>query len=306
MQKRDITPDLVARLLATQCPQWSGLPVTPVALDGWDNTTFRLGDELSVRLPSADVYVAQIEKEHRWLPILAPRLPLQIPIPLVVGQPGEGFPRPWSVYRWIEGDVVAGDELVDDATLARDLARFLAALYAIDGRSGPRAGGHNFFRGGPVATYDAQTRAAIQDLAGQIDTPAASEVWRVALESEWSRPPVWVHGDVAPSNLLVDHGRLRAVIDFGCAGVGDPACDLVMAWTYFSPQGGDVFRRELGLDDDTWARGRGWALWKALVTVAYAERIGVTAAAAARRFGWRGTAHDVIDRVLADHRSLGS
>ena len=301
MKKGDITPAVAARLVAAQFPQWANLPVVPVALDGWDNTTFRLGDELCVRLPSADAYVAQIEKEHRWLPVLARRLPLPIPEPVAKGRPGGGFPRPWSVYRWIEGDPASTDRIADLTEFAADLAAFLAALYAIDASGGPPAGAHSFFRGGPLDTYDAQSRASIERLADDIDIEAATEVWDAALASTWNRPPVWVHGDVAASNLLVTEGRLRAVIDFGCSAVGDPACDLVMAWTFFAGESAEVFRSGLRFDDATWARARGWALWKALITLAREKCGGEDADATARRVGWRTGAGAIIDLVLADH-----
>lgn len=302
VEKGDITPAVAARLVAAQFPQWADLPVVPVALNGWDNTTFRLGDELCVRLPSADAYVAQVGKEHRWLPILARQLPLPIPEPVAMGRPGGGFPRPWSIYRWIEGDHASVDRIANLTVFAADLAGFLAALYAIDASGGPPPGMHNFFRGGPVDTYDAQSRGSIQRLADELDAEAATEVWDAALASTWDRSPVWVHGDVSASNLLVVEGALRAVIDFGCAAVGDPACDLVMAWTFFTGESREVFRSGLPFDDATWARGRGWALWKALITVAWEKEGGPDADAAARRFGWRNRAREVIDLVLADHR----
>ncbi len=297
----DITAAVAAELVAAQFPQWADLSVVPVALDGWDNTTFRLGDELSVRLPSADAYVAQVGKEHRWLPILARHLPLRIPEPVAMGQPGSGFPRPWSIYRWIDGEPASVDRMAEVTAFASDLADFLAALYAIDARAGPAPGKHSFFRGGPVDTYDEQSRRSIELLADEINRDAAAEVWEAAVASRWDRSPVWVHGDVAAPNLLVAGGRLRAVIDFGCAAVGDPACDLVMAWTSFTDESRKIFRSALPLDDATWARGRGWALWKALITLAQDKRGGANADDAARRFGWRGGPREIIDRVLADH-----
>jgi aminoglycoside phosphotransferase (APT) family kinase protein len=301
VEKSDITASVVAALIHDQFPQWAHLPVAPVALDGWDNTMFRLGDELSVRLPSGDPYVAQLEKEQRWLPLLARHLPLRIPEPVAVGVPNVGFPRPWSIYRWIEGEPANVDRVADATAFASDLAEFLSALYAIDANDGPVAGEHNFFRGGPVDTYDAQSRGSIQLLADEIDRHAAIEVWEAAMASKWDRSPVWVHGDVAPSNLLVMDGSLRAVIDFGCAGVGDPACDLVMAWTFFGNESREMFRRRLAVDDATWARGRGWALWKALITLAWEKAGGPNGGSAALRFGWRGGPHEVLDRVLSDH-----
>ena len=301
MNKRDITPSVAARLVARQFPQWADLPVVPVALDGWDNTTFRLGDELSIRLPSADAYVPQVEKEHRWLPILAHHLPLPIPEPVAKGRPGDEFPRPWSIYRWIPGDHASVDRIRSLTAFATDLAAFLTALYAIDAEGGPPPGMHSFFRGGPLETLDAQSRGSIQLLADEIDAEAATDVWEAALASRWDRPSVWVHGDVAASNLLVVKGTLRAVIDFGCSAVGDPACDLVIAWTFFAGESHRVFRGGLPFDDATWARGRGWALWKALITLAQEKHGGENAAAAARRFGWRSGARDAIDTVVADH-----
>jgi aminoglycoside phosphotransferase (APT) family kinase protein len=301
VNKDEITADVAARLVAVQFPQWEGLPVTPVALDGWDNTTFRLGDELSVRLPSADRYIAQVAKEHRWLPALARHLPLPIPEPVAMGRPGDGFPRPWSVYRWIAGDPASTGEVAGPARFASALAGFLAALQAIDASDGPPAGAHSFFRGGPLATLDEQTRQLIRLAAGDIDAPAATSVWDTALDGTWEQAPVWVHGDVTASNLLVAGGALHAVIDFGCAAVGDPACDLVMAWTFFTGDSAAAFRRGLPLDEATWARGRGWALWKALATIGEEKEGGGDAQAAARRFGWRHSPHDIIGMVIADH-----
>lgn len=286
---------LVRRLVAAQFPRWAQLPVTPVELDGWDNHTFRLGDNLSARLPSAQGYVAQVEKEHRWLPWLAPRLPLPIPSPVALGAPGSGYSWPWSIYRWIEGDVAAVAPIEDLSRFAADLARFLAALQRIDPAGGPEPGAHNFYRGGALEVYDSEARAAMAALDGRIDAGAAAAVWRRALASAWSGAPVWVHGDVSAGNLLVHDGRLSAVIDFGCSAVGDPACDLVIAWTFLSGEGRAVFRSALALDEDTWARARGWALWKAMKVLA--ESIGIDRMKANEN-------RRVIEDVLAEHRRL--
>jgi aminoglycoside phosphotransferase (APT) family kinase protein len=291
----------VRRLVAAQFPQWADLPVAPVELDGWDNTTFRLGDELSVRLPSADAYVPQVDKEHHWLPLLGPQLPLPIPEPVARGRPSDVFPRPWSVYRWIDGDQATAEHLTDLERFAANLADFLAALYRIDPAGGPPAGRHNFFRGGPLAVYDNDTREAISALVNEIDTDAAATLWGDALAAAWHGPSVWVHGDVAASNLLVVDGRLAAVLDFGCAGVGDPACDLVISWTLFTGESRAAFRNGLHPDDATWTRGRGWALWKALLTLAKEiEANDGEQDLASTRFGWRIGARAVIDEVLAD------
>lgn len=289
--KVDVDVPLVRRLLAAQFPEWAELPITPAVPQGWDNRTFRLGRELSVRLPSAEGYVPQIEKEHRWLPHLAPQLPLPIPAPAAMGAPGDGFPWPWSVYRWLDGETASVDRIDDMAGLATDVAGFLAALQRVDAAGGPPAGFHSAFRGGPLTTYDAETRRVIARLGGEIDGGTATEVWEAALAATWGGPPVWFHGDVAAGNLLVQAGRLSAVIDFGCSGVGDPACDTVIAWTLFSGESREAFRAALPIDRSTWARGRGWALWKALITY------GDSDAAKA------GAARAVAAEVLAEHRS---
>lgn len=301
MLEPKINAELAARLVAEQFPQWADLAVAPVSLDGWDNATFRLGDEYSIRLPSHDAYVPQVEKEHAWLPILGRGLPLPIPQPAGRGRPTPEFRRPWSVYRWIDGEPATAERIADLCVFAAELANFLRALQGIDPRGGPQAGAHSFFRGGPLDTYDGEVREALVALADGIDTGVAAEVWETALSSSWPGRSVWVHGDVTASNILVAGGRIRAVIDFGCCAVGDPACDLVIAWTLLDGESRDVFRRTVGLDDATWARARGWALWKALITVLDDERRGARhhPGVGARRFGWSGTARDVLDRVLA-------
>jgi aminoglycoside phosphotransferase (APT) family kinase protein len=289
----EINAVLVSQLIASQFPQWTHLPIKPVELSGWDNRTFHLGPSMSVRLPSAEGYVAQVEKEHRWLPILAPHLPLPIPVPLAKGAPGHGYPWPWSVYHWLEGENATPERIADLSQFAISLAEFLLVLQQIDASDGLPAGEHNFFRGGSLMSYDAETRETIEELAGEVDTNAATRVWQAALESSWQGAPVWVHGDVASGNLLVKNGHLSAVIDFGCSGVGDPACDLVMAWTFFTGESREAFKATLGLDAATWARVRGWALWKALITLAEHMEGNPEKSAEARR---------VIAEVLADHK----
>jgi aminoglycoside phosphotransferase (APT) family kinase protein len=294
VRKADITAELVTGLIRDQFPGWAGLPVRPVDLDGVDNTTFRLGQTMSVRLPSAAAYVEQVDKEHRWLPRLAGQLPLPIPTPLAKGEPGRGFPRPWSVYRWIGGDPATPQNVGDMTEFAADLADFLCALYQIDPAGGPGPGTHNFFRGGPVAVYDEETRRALAALRGRIDTALAAEVWEAALDAGPPGPPVWFHGDAQPGNLLVRDGRLSAVIDFGTSGVGDPACDTTIAWTFLSGEASRVFRERLPFDDATWARGRGWAIWKAMIVLVPALEDDPEDAADTTR---------VIEAILADHRT---
>ncbi len=283
---------LVRRLISAQFPRWADLPVEPVVPGGWDNRTFLLGEGMVVRLPSAEAYVPQVDKEHRCLPILAPHLPLAIPAPLAKGAPGQGYPFPWSVYRWLDGED-AGVGRIDDLTaFATALAEFLTALQRIDATGGPPPGRHSFFRGGPLATYDAETRRAIEALGDCIDGDAVTAAWNAALAATWHGPPVWFHGDFAAGNLLVKDGRLVAVIDFGCCGVGDPSCDLTIAWTLLSGESRDAFRGGLAVDSATWARARGWALWKTLIV--QAGLVDTNAVEGDR-------ANLIIDEVLADH-----
>ncbi len=238
--------------------------------------------------------------------MLAHQLPLPIPEPVAIGRPDIDFPRAWSIYRWIDGEPASHAPIADLATLASQLAGFLRALYAIDPSDGPPPGAHNFWRGGPLDTYDAQTRGSIRLLTDDIDADTATAVWDAALTSTWDRSPVWVHGDVAASNLIVAGGRLTAVIDFGCAAVGDPACDLVFAWTFCTDDARTSFRDTLALDDATWARARGWALWKAVITLAQAQQAHLDLDATTHRFGWRTGARELVDLVLDDHRGVAA
>ncbi len=280
------------RLVDSQFPQWAGLPLTPVEVDGWDNRTFRLGSELTVRLPSGDWYAKQVAKEQRWLPVLAPQLPLPIPVPVARGVPDAGFPHEWSVYRWLDGTLAARTRIDDLRGFAADLAGFLRALNRIDATGGPEPGEHNFFRGGPLGHYEGEALDAIEALGAEIPRDAVQRVWADAMASTWERPPVWFHGDVAPTNLLISGGRLAAVLDFGSSGIGDPACDMVIAWSFLDGPSRERYRAALGVDAATWSRGRGWGLWKALITlVGHLESDEPDEVAARKR---------EIDRIVAD------
>ena len=261
---------LVRALLAAQFPQWAALPITPLASAGTDHAIFRLGADLAVRLPRIAWALGQAEKERVWLPRLAPFLPLAVPEPLAQGQPGAGYPWPWSITRWLPGETLTADRLPDARRTAVALAHFVAALQRIDARNGPRAADHGL-RGQPLITRDAATRRAIADLEGLIDTAAATRVWEDALRApDWDRAPVWFHGDLLPGNILFSaQGRATAVIDFGGLGVGDPACDLMLAWGLFTGESRALFRETLAVDDATWARGRGHALAQALIFIPY-------------------------------------
>jgi aminoglycoside phosphotransferase (APT) family kinase protein len=284
---------LARRLIDGQFPRWSHLPITPVEFDGSDNRTFRLGSELSVRLPSGDWYAEQVDKEQRWLPVLAPQLPLPIPIPVAQGEPGSGFPYPWSVYRWLDGELASNARIGDLPRFATTLAAFLNALRRVAATGGPAPGRHNFYRGGPLATYEGETLRAVDALGREIPGEAVKRVWDDAMSTAWGREPVWFHGDVAAGNLLIRDARLAAVLDFGSSGVGDPACDTVIAWTFLSAASRAGFRADLDVDSATWSRGRGWALWKALISLVGDLERGAPDAALARR--------REIDQILTDY-----
>jgi aminoglycoside phosphotransferase (APT) family kinase protein len=286
---------LVRRLLAAQFPHWAPLPIVPVASAGTDNALYRLGDSLVVRLPRIGWATGQVDKEARWLRVLAPHLPLAVPVPVATGEPGEGYPWRWSVAPWLEGEDAASAPIADLVGAARELAGFVAALHGIDPADGPPARRHA--RGMPLAIRDEDTRTAISALQGEIDTGSATAAWDAALGAPvWERPPVWYHGDILPGNLLVAEGRLRAVIDFSSLGVGDPACDLMIAWNLFTGDSRDAYRSALGVDDATWARGRGHALSQALQFIPYYRDTNPRGVAVARR---------AVGEVLADHAAGG-
>jgi aminoglycoside phosphotransferase (APT) family kinase protein len=266
----DVTAALVSRLVRTQFPRWAQLPVTPVANGGWDNWTFHLGPAMSVRVPSAADYALAVEKEQRWLPVLARHLPLPVSTPIALGEPGEGYPFPWSVYSWLDGEPASADRIADPVRFAVELAGFLSALRGVDPAGGPRPGRHNHFRGATLRTYAGLVDDSLAKLAGRVDADRVTQVWRGALDATWDGTEVWFHGDVAEGNLLLVDGQLAAVIDFGTCGVGDPACDLAVAWTLLTAEGRRAFRERMAVDEAQWARGRGWALWKTLRTYTFA------------------------------------
>jgi aminoglycoside phosphotransferase (APT) family kinase protein len=282
-QRITVAAEQVRRLVERQFPQWAGLPVQPVANGGWDNWTFHLGAGMLVRLPSAPEYALAVDKEHRWLPALAPHLPLPIPVPLAKGGPGAGYPYSWSIYQWLGGEPASADRIADPVGFAVDLAGFLTALQSIDPAGGPRPGKHNWFRGGTLRTYDGEAQNALARLDGHVDAKLAREIWKSGLDARWDGVESWFHGDVAEGNLLLNDGQLAAVIDFGTCGVGDPACDLAIAWTLLTAEGRRAFRERLPVDEEAWARGRGWALWKTLATSAYTLGDDDQEAASARR-----------------------
>ncbi|MBV9451827.1 MAG: aminoglycoside phosphotransferase family protein [Streptosporangiaceae bacterium] len=266
----DVDAGLVRRLLERQFPQWAGSSLRPVRSAGTDNAIYRLGHRLGVRLPRRQSTVAQVEKEHMWLPRLAPHLPFAVPVPLAIGAPGEGYPWPWSIMPWLPGEPATPGHLADPRRAGAGMARFVAALQEIDAAAGPPPGDHNFGRGVPLADRDHATRAAIRELSGMLDPQPVTTAWDAAVRAPvWQGPPRWIHGDLLPGNILIAGDRISAVVDFGGLAVGDPACDLMVAWTLFSGDSRQAFRDGLTVDDATWARGRGWALSWALIFIPY-------------------------------------
>lgn len=298
MHENEVYTDaqLVGQLLAAQFPQWAGLPLRPLPSAGTDNALYHLGDDMVVRLPRIDWAVGQAEKERRWLPRLAPHLPLPISEQLAMGVPGAGYPWPWSVYRWLPGEAATPARLSNPAQAAGQMAQFVTALWQVDATGAPPAMEHNR-RGAPLALRDQPTRKAIAALAGIIDTGRATAVWEAALEApNWEGAPVWFHGDLLSGNVLVEQGHLSAVIDFGGLAAGDPACDLMIAWSLFSGASREVFRVETAVDEATWLRGRGCALSQAVIFIPYYWHTNPTGVKNARR---------MLDELLAEHSAAG-
>ena len=277
---------LVERLIAEQFPRWADLPIRAVRSTGTVNAIYRLGDHLYARLPLVEEWAQDLEREWRWLPKLAPHLSLRVPEPLGKGHPTSSFPFPWAVYAWIDGRPYSDDLVDDEQQAARDLARFVAELRRIDPAGAPRSGRR------PLRELDAVTREAIEAARGVIDGAAATAAWERALEAPaWKGTPVWIHADLLRPNVLVRDGQLRAVIDFGGTGVGDPAADVIAAWSVFGRTGRRAFRDALDVDAGTWNRARGFALHQAALIIPYYGRTNPEFVSLARR---------TVEEVLAD------
>ncbi|GCD89007.1 aminoglycoside phosphotransferase family protein [Nocardioides sp. LS1] len=261
------TVEQVTALVHGQFPQWADLPVTAVPIGGSDHALFRIGDELVARMPRMDWALDQAGTDARWLPVLAPHLPVAVPVPIATGAPGEGYPHTWTVAPWITGDTPSAVP-VDLTVLAEDLGGFVRALRTIDPTGGPPKTGED--RGVPLANRDASTRAAIAELGDRVDGELVTRIWEDSLAApEHAGPPQWIHGDLLAGNLLCHDGRLCAVIDWGAIGVADPAADIAPAWSLFDTSGRAAYRRALGCTDDEWRRGRGWALSTSLIALPY-------------------------------------
>jgi aminoglycoside phosphotransferase (APT) family kinase protein len=283
----------VKNLISTQFPQWADLPIKRFNSSGTDNAIYRIGESMAVRLPSEESGSLQIKKENRWLPIIEKHLPVAVPTPLELGTPTEDYPWYWTVNKWIKGENAITGKIDDSYQLGLDLGQCITALQQIDPSDGPLPGRHNFRRGEPLAKRDDEVRKAIEKLHGDIDTNIATKAWEAALKAPlWGKSPVWIHGDLHAGNLLVDQGRLCAIIDFGGLGVGDPACDWLFAWNLLSVKTREKLREALSVDDATWARGRGWALY-----------VGLTALPDHRISNpvFAGIARRLIEEVLEDH-----
>jgi aminoglycoside phosphotransferase (APT) family kinase protein len=264
----DVDAPLVARLLAEQHPDLAHLPLEPVG-SGWDNALVRVGDGLVARLPRRAVAAEVVAHEHRWLPELAPTLPLPVPVPVRTGRPGAGYPWPWSLCRWEPGVVAAADPAFDPLVAARHLGAFLAALHVPAPLDAPR----NPFRGVPLADRVERFEDHLGLVAAIVDAAALRACWADALAAPpWDHPAVWVHGDLHPANLVVHDGRLAAVLDFGDLTAGDPATDLAVAWMLLPAAARPALRAAAGagaaIDDATWARARGWAVALGLACLA--------------------------------------
>jgi aminoglycoside phosphotransferase (APT) family kinase protein len=268
---------LAAALVAEQFPEWASLPVEPVASTGTDNAMYRLGGDLSVRMPRIDWAVAPLHREFTWLPRIAPALPFEAPVPLALGAPGEGFPWPWTVCRWIDGvHPVAGGGGPggeDTHALAADLGRFVLAMRALDPSGAPTTAWPR-----PLHEEDELVRTNLGLLDEEL-RPVHGEVvaiWEEALAAPRADELVWIHGDLSPGNLLLrdddtrdEAGRLVGVLDFSSMGLGDPASDLRAAWNLLPAAARDTFRTAVDADDATWARARGWVLLQALAQLPY-------------------------------------
>lgn len=219
---------------------------------------------MAVRLPSGKNYAAQVEKENRWLPYLQEHLDYPISKPIATGKPTSYYPFPWSINVWIEGSTLLECSNIDQKEFAKELAEALKKLQAIDCQNGPEAGRHNFYRGGDLKIYNQETLDALETLKNRLPVKQLRAIWDTCISEKYVEKNVWVHGDVAPGNILLQNNKFYGMIDFGILGTGDPACDYAMAWTYFDKEAKKIFLA--GLPNDMVNRARGWALWKALIT----------------------------------------
>lgn len=263
-----IDDKLVRLLISEQFPQLQDLTIQPVERQGWDNRTFRLGEELSIRLPSEEGYAPAVEKESIALTALAPHLSVPLPQIYALGKPTELYPLPWSIRYWQSGETLEVAPPRDKDAFAIQLAKLLIELRNAPANKTLEAGAHSFYRGCHPTIYENEVHQSLNLLENQINTASCLAIWQSSTGSKWSHPPVWFHGDIAVGNILMHDGEISALIDFGTCGVGDPACDYAIAWTYFTKAERAQFQSTLQIDQGTWQRAKAWALWKSLVTLA--------------------------------------
>ncbi len=267
------TIELARKLILSQFPEYADLAITSVEKQGHDNRTYRLGDELLIRMPTAEFYALKVPKEQELLPKLAPHLSISIPAPIKIGVSSDDYPYPFSIYQWLEGQSANHLQIHDKALepIALQLAMFLKELQSIEGVDGPAPGQHNWWRGDHVSVYNEGACKQIAELSDVIDSDKAMELWTQACQTKWNNLPVWIHGDFASGNILINDNKLSGVIDFGGMGMGDPACDLVIAWTFLKDKSREIFKQAMKLDSDTWLRARAWTLWKATFELTQVE-----------------------------------
>jgi aminoglycoside phosphotransferase (APT) family kinase protein len=260
-----IDAGLARQLVTSQFPRWRDLTLQPMSTTGTDSVIFRLGPALGLRFPRIAWAQQQVAKEFELLPRLAPLLRVELPLPVAVGEPEGEYPFPWLVYEWIDGNDLQREEGADHMTIADDLAAFVMSLEGIDTAGAPTGGRHL----GQMRRDDATVRSCLESIRGVVDVDRAIAIWEEALGAGAPEQPMrWVHGDLLPGNVIVRGGRVAGVIDWSSAGVGDPACELMIAWS-LPPPGRARFRSALDFDAATWSRARGWVVEQAAHFIAY-------------------------------------
>lgn len=286
----ELTPDDARAMVARAFPQWSGEAITPVHAAGTAHALFRLGTDKVVRIPRDRAAAAHVAAQDAVLATFA-GLPLEVPRVLATAGPVANCPFAWSVLGWIEGQDAARAQVADWTVTACALGEFVAAMRDCDTGAGAVSGPRSAYRGAGLVAVDGWMRGAITAIADLFDAKAMTAAWEVALAvPPWPGPPGWVHGDLHPANLIVRDGRLAAVIDFGLASLGDPACDLAPAWTFLPAPSREAFRVAAGLDAAAWQRGRGWALYAGAIALAHYRETNPTLA----RMG-RAAVAEVLD-----------
>lgn len=294
MKQIKIDEIIAQKLITEQFPEFKNFEITSVKTQGHDNRTYKVGHDFLIRLPTAQRYASSIEKEQIWLPQFAPYISTIIPKPIRLGKPTSYYPYPWSIYTYIKGESANNVSLQDLnlPIIAEQVAQFLKELAAINTKNGPLPGPNNFYRGGRLDFYYKQTQAALQKLSTYFDVTAYEQLWHQAVQNRWLCNPVWIHGDMSPGNIIIENKQLKAVIDFSGIAVGEPSCDLVMAWTFFDETSKQIFKENLNYENNIWENGRAWALWKSLITLADMQDLQSPAAQ---------TQYKILQNIMNDH-----